>query len=194
MRSNLVQVKPVTSSFLSCEKDAETIIKKLFVQSEPYSDLLKKLLIINTKNCLDENRQDYQEIIDNITVEDMRQRGYIKLEPKIRLPEHEEIKSYIIMSFDNFRPNDQNPQFRDCTLSFDVICHTDYWDIKNYRLRPFKIVGYIDGLLNESRLSGIGTIHFAGCNQLVLSEDLSGYTLMYNIIHGSDDQIPGKDE
>ena len=29
------------SSFLSCEKDAETILKKLFIQSKPYSDKLK---------------------------------------------------------------------------------------------------------------------------------------------------------
>ena len=33
----------VASSFLSCEKDFETILKKLFVTSKPYSDVLKKL-------------------------------------------------------------------------------------------------------------------------------------------------------
>jgi len=42
-----------TSSFLSCEKDLETILRKLFVESQPYSDKLKKLLVINTKDCLD---------------------------------------------------------------------------------------------------------------------------------------------
>jgi hypothetical protein len=41
-----------TSSFLSCEKDMQLILKKLFVQSQPYSNDLKKLLIINTKDCL----------------------------------------------------------------------------------------------------------------------------------------------
>jgi len=42
-----------TSSFLSCEKDLEVILKKLFIESQPYSDELKKLLVINTKDCLD---------------------------------------------------------------------------------------------------------------------------------------------
>jgi len=48
-------LRPVdfTSSFLSCEKDLETILRKLFVESQPYSDKLKKLLVINTKDCLD---------------------------------------------------------------------------------------------------------------------------------------------
>ena len=45
-------VGPFNSSFLSCEKDAEAIIKKLFVDSRPYSDELKRLLLINTKDCL----------------------------------------------------------------------------------------------------------------------------------------------
>lgn len=60
----------------------------------------------------------------------------------------------------------------------------------DYQLRPLKIAGYIDGLLNECKLSGIGTFNFLGCNQIVLDENLSGYTLSYLAVHGSDDQIP----
>jgi hypothetical protein len=87
----------------------------------------------------------------------LRQDGYIVLEPKIRMNEHEEIKAYIILSFDNFVPNATNPEFRDCTVNFDIICHTDCWDIGNYRMRPLKIAGFIDGILNRTKLSGIGT-------------------------------------
>ena len=48
-------LRPVdfTSSFLSCEKDLQTILRKLFIESQPYSDALKRLLVINTKDCLD---------------------------------------------------------------------------------------------------------------------------------------------
>ncbi len=192
MKRDLRRTTPLTSSFLSCEKDTETILKKLFVESRPYSDELKRLLVINTKDCLDDTTNPtYIEKIQSMSVAKLREEGYIKLEPKIRFPEHEEIKAYMIVSFDNFTPNKNNPQFRDCTVSFDIICHTDFWDIGNYRLRPVKIVGYIDGILNESRLSGIGTLNFLGCNQLILDENLSGYSLSYRAIHGSDDQIPG---
>ena len=37
-------MKPFQSSFLSCEKDTEIILRKLFVESRPYSDDLKRLL------------------------------------------------------------------------------------------------------------------------------------------------------
>ena len=58
----------VASSFLSCEKDFETILKKLFVTSKPYSDVLKKLLIINMSDCLDEN-SEHKEVYEKIIKE-----------------------------------------------------------------------------------------------------------------------------
>lgn len=183
-----------SSSFLSCEKDIEEILRKLFISSKPYSDYLKKLLVINTQDCLDNNSSTtIQQKIADMSLAKLRQEGYIKLEPKIPLGEHEEVKSYIIVSCDNFTSNATNPYYRDCTVTFDIICHTDYWDLGNYRVRPLKIAGYIDGILNKTRLSGIGTFQFMGCNQLVLNETLSGYTLMYRAVHGNDDNIAAEE-
>jgi len=179
------------SSFLAFEKDIETILRKLFVESNPYSEVLKRLLVINTKDCLDNaDSPAIKEKLKNMSLAKLRQEGYIKLEPKIAMPEHEEVKAYIIMSCDNFTPNDTNTYYRDCTVSFDIICHLDYWDLGNYRIRPLKIAGYIDGILNEAKLSGIGTFNFLGCSELVLNEDLAGYTLIYRAIHGNDDKLP----
>lgn len=194
MKRNLA-VTNIQSSFLSCEKDIERILKKLFVESKPYSDDLKRLLVINTKDCLD-NKEDeqYKKRLTEMTLGKMIEQGYVKLKPKLRLPEHEEIKSYIIVSYDNFTPNRTNPEFRDCTINFDVLCHTDYWDIGNYRVRPLKICGYIDGLLNNTKLTGIGELQLVRCNELLLDEDLSGYSLTYKAIHGSDDKIPSEEE
>lgn len=176
------------SSFLSCEKDTESIIKKLFVDSKPYSDILKRLLIINTSDCLDDmTNQVYNDKIKQTSVVDLSKEGYVRLNPKITMGENEEVKSYIVISFDNFRPNETNPYYRDCTVMIDILCHTDYWDIGNYRQRPIKIAGYIDGILNGTKLSGIGSFNFLGCNELVLSENLSGYCLVYDAIHGADD-------
>lgn len=176
------------SSFLSCEKDTESIIKKLFVDSKPYSDILKRLLIINTPDCLDDmTNQVYLDKIKQTSVADLSKQGYVRLNPKITMGENEEVKSYIVISFDNFRPNESNPYYRDCTVMIDILCHTDYWDIGNYRLRPIKIAGYIDGILNGTKLSGIGSFDFLGCNELVLGENLSGYCLVYDATHGADD-------
>ena len=178
------------SSFLSCEKDMETIIRKLFVESRPYSDKLKRLLLINTDDCLyDMTNPAYIEKINSMSISDMREQGYIKIEPKIPFGENEEVKSYILITFDNFVPNSQNDYYRDCIIEIDIICNTEYWDVGNFRVRPLQIAGYIDGILNNAKLSGIGTLQFVSCNELVLSKDLSGYCLMYSAIHGVDDLI-----
>ena len=194
MRKDLIRPN-IRSSFLSCEKDTETILRRLFIESRPYSDTLKKLLIINTKDCIsaqDEKLNYMQDKINLFSIKDLIDNQYVRLSPKLTFGEHEEVKSYILISFDNFTPNETNPEYRDCTVTFDIICHTDYWNLDNFQLRPLKIVGYIDGILNETKLSGIGRFHFMGCNQLILNEDLSGYTLMYRAVHDvdGDDKIP----
>ena len=181
----------IKSSFYSCEKDAETIIKKLFIDSQPYSDELKRLLVINTKDCLDKNNENYRKIVEKISVKDIIEQNYFTLVPKVQLKEHEDIKSYIILSFDNFMPT-TNPEYRDCTVTFDILCPTEYWNLGNYQLRPMKIMGIIDGILNECKLSGIGTLQFMSASELILNENLAGYTLMFQAVHGNDDNLAGE--
>lgn len=194
MRRDLVRTLPLSpSSFLSCEKDTETILRRLFIESQPYSNVLKKLLVINTKDCLDDlNKQKYQEIIDKMSLSRLCEEGYINFAPTIKMKEHEDVKASIILSYDSFVPT-SNPQFRDTMVSFDIICHTDCWNLSNYGVRAYKIAGYIDGILNNSKLSGIGTLQFAGFNLITFDENLAGGTLMYRATHGSDDRIPAED-
>ena len=188
-------MKSFQSSFLSCEKDTEIILRKLFVESRPYSDDLKRLLIINTKDCLDDKTNPvYLKAINEMTLPKLFEKGCLNIKPKIILGEFEEVKSYILITFDNFSVNKTNPQFRDCTVYIDVITHLDYWDLGNYRMRPLKIVGYIDGILDNSRLTGIGTFQFESCVMSKYDEDFSGYTLKYRAIHGSDDELPESDK
>ena len=182
--------KSLDSSFLSCEKDAEIIIRKLLVDNPQYARSLKKLLIINTKDCLDDAKAAlYNAEVDKYSVSDMIDKEYIRLTPKLHFEEHADIKSYIIISFDNFTPNINNPQYRDCTVHFDIICFTDCWDLGNLRLRPIKIAGYIDGLLDKARLTGIGKFEFMTGAEQVYSPDWAGYSLMYRAVHGEDDKL-----
>lgn len=192
-RDVIMPASKFNSSFLSCQKDIETILRKLFIESKPYSDYLKRLLIINTEDCLDTDNPIYNEQIKK-SLKEIIDEGYISFIPKIKFGEHEKVKSYLVISIDNFSSNSTNPYYRDCTVNFDIICHTDYWDIGDYQMRPLKIVGYIDGILNECKLSGIGTFNFLGCNQLLLNQELSGYTLSYRAVHGNDDKLPPEGE
>ena len=185
----------IKSTFLSCEKDAETIVRKLFVDSRPYSDELKRLLLINTKDCLDDRTNPvYKEKISNTSLGDMIDEGYIRMKPLIKLEENEEVRSYICLSFDNFTPNANNTYYRDHIIEIDIICHIEKWDLGNFRLRPLKTAGYIDGILDQAKLAGIGTLDFITCNEIVLSEDLAGYCLMYRTVNADDDKIKSEEE
>jgi hypothetical protein len=180
------------STFLSINKDQETIWRKLFVESKPYSNFLKRLLIINAPDCLDTNQAQYQATIDKYSIKNMRDAHFIRATPKLPFGEHEEVKSYIILEFDDFVPT-TNPSYRDCVISFSIISHLDYWEMDDYKLRPWMIAGYIDGILNESRLSGIGTLQFLGASQLVLNEYLGGVLLRYVATHSEADDSENRD-
>ena len=169
--------KDFKSSFLSAEKDQEAIWKKLFVESKPYSDRLKRLLIVNQPDCLDESKVQYRKVIDNLSLKGMKDQGYLRVVPKLAFGEHEEIKSYIILEFDDYTPSD-NPQYRNCVISFTIISHLDYWEMDDYKLRPHQI-------------AGIGSLQFLGASQIVLNEYLGGILLRYVATHEKkEDQNP----
>lgn len=182
--------KDFKSSFLSAEKDQQLIWRKLFVENRPYSDYLKRLLVINTPDCLDETQQQYKDVLKDYSLKKLREDGYLRVVPKLSFGEHEEVRSYIILEFDDYTPSD-NPQFRNCVISFTIISHLDYWEMDDYKLRPHQIAGYIDGILDGTKLSGIGELRFLGASQVVLNEYLGGVLLRYVATHEKqEDQNP----
>ena len=195
----VVQPGQHPSSFLSCEKDMEAIVQKLFVDDPTYSTLLKALLCVNTNDILLPNgginrNPAYLEKINKMSPKKLHDEKYIRTSPKLTFGENEEVKSYLLFTFDNFTPCPTNDHYKDCVVMIDIICHTDYWDLGDYRIRPLKIAGIIETLLNKTRLSGIGTFEFAGCHEITLSEELAGYCVMFTATHGNDDLIPEVDE
>ena len=179
--------KDFQASFLSSEKDMETIFKKLFVESKPYSDILKRLLIIDQSDCLDSKQSKYQEIINEYSIHRMKEEGYILVIPRIEQLIHDNFKSHILIEFDDFVPTD-NTHYRDCTISFTIICPLVKWELDDYKLRHMQIAGYIDGILNNAKLSGIGTLQFMGASQVILDEEHGGIILRYIATHGNDDK------
>lgn len=184
--SNMLQ-RNFKSTFMSNPKDTELIWNKLLVNSRPYSDKLKRLLVLNVPDCLDTSQEQYQDEIDRYTVKDLLNGQYIRTVPKIEMPEHEEVKSYILLEFDDFVPNSNNPEYRDCVISFTIISNLDYWQMDDYQLRPWMIAGYIDGILNDTELTGIGRLSFVGASQVVFNEYLGGVLLRYMAQHSDAD-------
>lgn len=162
------------SSFLSMEKDL-VIITDLMLKNQR----LKKLLHYNVKNPLD---------CPNLTEEETYAMfgKNIKIVPKLYIDGS--VLNYIIISFDNFTMNASNPEFRDNIISFDIICHFDQWQMKDFQLRPYRIAAEIDSMIDEQHLTGIGTLHFLGANQIILNDEFAGLSLMYSAIHGEEDK------
>ena len=142
--------------------------------------------MLNVADCLDNTQVQYQEIIDNMNLQDLKDKQYLKNVPKLEFGEHEEVKAYVLLEFDDFIPT-SNPQYRDCTITFSIICHLDYWELDDYKLRPYQIAGYIDGILNGTKLSGIGTLQFMGASEIVMNEYLGGIVLRYIATHSNAD-------
>lgn len=185
------------SSFLSIDKDVNTLIDKMMA-----NETLLRLLYYTSDQPLEINEKQ-PKLIDESNDEQMDDlwkkmlgdknlygKKYIRTVPKITVDA--EVMNYIVIAFDNFIPNPKNPHFRDNIISFDIICHFDQWQMtgRYAGLRPYRIVGELDAMFNESRLSGIGTLNFLGANQLILNDEFGGYTLLYTAVHGDDDTNP----
>lgn len=161
------------SSFLSTEKDMELIVNKMIKDER-----LKRLLYYNTKDALDR-----PNITSDQTIELFGKN--IKTVPKLYVDGS--VLNYIIISFDSFTPSG-NPEFRDNMIEFDIICHFNQWQLKDFALRPYKIAAEIDTLFNGQKLTGIGELNFISGNQIILNDEFAGLCLIYSAVHGGEDK------
>lgn len=167
MKMDLISLEK--STFETAQKDLFSIVTKIIGNEK-----LKKLLFYQTKDALDKRNLTNEESLSLL-------HKNIRVIPKIEKDEFEE--TYMIITFDNFLTNETNPEFRDNTITFDIICHLDNWIMENYSLRPYLIMGELDGMLNNKKLNGIGVTEFLSANQLILSPTLAGYTIVYRVVN-----------
>lgn len=163
------------SSFLSVDKDIETIMDMLWNNVR-----LKRLLYRKGRDALNSENLTEEESVKLFEEE------YITNVPK--LPVDSEEKNYIVVSFNKFSPTPTNPHYRDNFLIVDVVCHFDQWRLEGFQLRPFKIVGEVDSMLDGARLSGIGVLNFVCANYITIGNEYGGYSLVYKATHSEDDQ------
>lgn len=167
-------VKIPKSSFLSVEKDLEIVVNHLCK-----NERLKRLLYYTTPDAIDKPNLDDEQMIQLF-------KKNIKLVPKLYVDGS--VLNYVVISFDNFIPNDTNPEFRDNIIEFDIVCHYDQWHLKDYQLRPYRIAAEIDSMIDKTHLTGIGKLEFLGGNQIILTDEYAGLCLMYTAIHGEEDK------
>ena len=163
--------RPRQYSFENVPKDMQTISEKLMS-----SQTILKLLYHTQSDAL---HQD--DIVDNETLIDIADHN-ILFEPEIRIPQNN--GSLVIISFDQFRPNETNPAFLDNLLMIDILCPTNQWEMETYQKRPFAIMAEMQKLFSGKKLNGIGKVNFLSADLLRMG-DLAGYQLGYEIINDS---------
>lgn len=162
------------SSFLSIDKDMNMIMSKMLENKR-----LKKLLFYTSDDALEKADVSMEDTIAMMGKN-------IKNVPKLYVDGS--VLNYVIISMDNFTPS-RNPQFRDNVIEFDIICHFDQWNLRDFQLRPYKIAAEIDSMFDGTHLTGIGTLDFLGANQILLTDEYAGLCLMYQATHGEEDKI-----
>lgn len=167
---------PPESSFLSIEKDLGIITNQVIQNNR-----LKKLLYYTSKDALDRPNLTADQSLELFN-------RNIKIVPKLYVDK--DVLNYIIIGFDNFLPNDTNPEFRDNIVIFDIVCHFDQWLLNDFMLRPYRIAAELDSTFNKKHLTGIGTLQFAGAKKIVLTDEFAGLCLGYQAIHGKEDAKP----
>ena len=165
---------PPKSAFLSVEKDLSIIVDQMMK-----NDGLKRLLYYTSKDALTRPNLTTDQSLGMFGKN-------IKIVPKLYVDN--EVLNYVIINFDNFTPNVKNPEFRDNIIEFDIICHFDQWQMKDFMLRPYRIAAEIDSTFNKKHLTGIGTLEFLGANEIILNDELGGLCVMYEAIHGEEDK------
>lgn len=161
------------SSFLSVEKDLDIIISKICQNQR-----LLKLLYYNVPNALAQPALSDDQLGEVI-------KNNIKLVPKTYV--EDEYHNYLIIKFDNFLTG-LNPEFRNNTIEFDILCNYENWQLDGYALRPIKIMAEIDSMFNGARLTGAGLTEFGGATDIIATDQMAGYCIFFNVIHGGEDE------
>ena len=121
------------------------------------------------------DKEKYEDV-DGITLLNRQ----IMIMPKI-FDDSTEKTSYIVAMFSNFVVNALNPDFKLSSIRFDIACPYDEWVLNDKSLRPYLMMQEIDDMFNGAKMSGIGTLQFVRAESIVLTPQIGGYSMIYQI-------------
>lgn len=159
-------------------KDTSLIIQRILSNKK-----VLRLLYYTSPDCLESTKKD----VTPEQIKEMFDTKQISNVPKVKIDKDK--KTYLRITFDDFTPNATNEYYRDHIVEIKIICHFDDWDLKDFELRPYRIAGEIDSMLDRTHLTGIGELNFLGASADVYDEEYGGVTLRYLAVRGHEDDI-----
>lgn len=160
-------------------KDTSLIMQKILSNKK-----VLRLLYYTSPDCLERSKPD----LTSEQIKEMFTSKQISNVPKVKIDADK--KTYLRVTFDSFTPNSTNTFYRDHIVEIKIICHFDDWDLKDFELRPYRIAGEIDSMLDKQHLTGIGELTFISADQDIYDEEYGGITLRYLAIRGNEDKNP----
>lgn len=169
------------SSFLGIPKDMAIITQRILSNQN-----VLKLLEYNVKNW--ESQPD-------VTAEQIKRMfDTEQISPVPRIKIEGERRTYLRLTLGTTTPNVKNPEFRDNVFGIDIICHYDDWNLGNFEVRPLRIAGEIDSMLDGTHLTGIGKLYLVSQTPVVYNQEYAGVSLTYLAIRGDDDKTQSLEE
>ena len=162
------------SSFLSVDKDMNLIVNRILE-----NERLCKMLYYSSADALKRRELTEEEKLSMFGKN-------IKIVPKLTVDN--EVLQYLCIGFSNLITNPTNPEFRDHTIEFDIVCHFDQWTLGDFALRPYKIAAELDTMFDKKKFAGIGLLEFVGATPIMLTDEFGGLCLMYRTVNGEDDR------
>lgn len=148
----------------------QRIVKRLFANQN-----LIKLLYYTGKDPLSE---------PDLTEEELQEFIYEKLVKIVpRVGPYETAQSVLSMRVVRGRGIQENNEFRDIVIHFEVFVPMTQWFIKDSNLRPFAIMSELQKSLNNKIINGMGRIQGGDFSLNFLTDEMSCYEIEYRIIN-----------
>ena len=139
------------------------------------NEIIRKLMINDSNNALNMATPPKEKVVDYITThpvyqienkENYQQNGMINVYVTTGEPDDEELITYGV-------------------LRVNIAYNVDKWDLVDNKCRPMSIANEVIKLVNNHKFSISNKVEFASLDELIVSKQLVGYTLLFNITDGS---------
>ena len=167
------------SSFLGLAKDTALIVDKIIKNQN-----VLKLMYYNKPNVLVDPSVP---IVTQPQIKELFTKGQITNVPRIKVSPYND--TYLIITFDSFTPNATNSFYRDHVVEIKILCNYDIWPLLDYEIRPYRLAGEIDAMLNGAKLTGIGELNFMYADENLYDNVIGGVTLKYLAVRGHEDEV-----